>query len=191
MARINLLPWREQLRREKQRQFGFIAVGSVVLMALVVLYVHLHIDAIIEYQQSRNEHLKNEIRAVEARIKEIEELEKKKQQLIARMQVIEQLQSNRPEAVHLLEELVKAVPEGLYLAAFRQDGKTLTIEGKAESNARVSSFMRSLDASSWLAGPKLEYIQTEGSEKTRAFRMTVTQDSPQKAPAAKQATAKK
>ncbi len=178
MARINLLPWREELRKERRKQFAFIGAGSAVLMLLVVLYVHLHVNALIENQQSRNAFLKQQIAEVEGKIREIEALEKQKEQLLARMRVIEQLQSNRPEIVHVFEELAKAVPEGLYLNSIKQQGRTLTIQGRAQSNARVSSFMRNLDASPWFANPVLDVIEAKSKDKndrSRDFILRVSQ----------------
>jgi type IV pilus assembly protein PilN len=181
MARINLLPWRAELRKERQREFLTIAAGSAVLMLAVVGYVHIHINGLIENQQGRNSYLKTEIEAVEKKINEIKDLENKKQQLIARMRIIEQLQGNRPEIVHRFDELVNIVPEGLYLTSLSQSGKQITMEGAAQSNARVSALMRGLDGSGWYASPGLEIIETsekkEGSSRT--FKLKVDEASVQ------------
>jgi type IV pilus assembly protein PilN len=175
MARINLLPWREELRKQRQREFISIAAGSIVLMLLVVFYVHLHINGLIDNQDSRNQFLEKNIKQVEAKIKEIKELEKQKQQLIARMKVIEQLQGNRPLVVHLFDEIVKAVPDGLYLANLEQKQSELIIKGRAQSNARVSAFMRNLDASAWFRQPVLDVIEVSKDKKdrTRSFSLHV------------------
>lgn len=184
MARINLLPWREERRKEKQREFAVAAVGSAVVMLLVILYVHLHINGLIDTQESRNAFLEGQIKEVEGKIKEIENLERQKKQLIARMKVIEELQGNRPAVVHLFDELVKTTPEGLHLDTVQQKGNLLTIKGLAQSNARVSAFMRNLDASPWFDNPVLEVIEsgtkTKGSEGQRMFILKVTQSSAQK-----------
>lgn len=179
MARINLLPWREEVRKERRKQFAFIAAGSAVLALLVVLYVHLHVASMIDNQSARNQYLQQQIADVETKIKEIENLEKQKEQLLARMKVIEQLQSNRPEIVHLFEEIAKAVPEGLSLTSIAQAGRTMTVQGRAQSNARVSSFMRNLDASPWFDNPVLDVIEStsKGSERTRSFTLRVNQSS--------------
>lgn len=176
MARINLLPWRDEQRKERRKQFAFIAGGSAVLMLLVVLYVHIYVGSMISNQDSRNQYLQQQIDEVNSKIKEISDLEQQKQQLLARMKVIEQLQQNRPEVVHLFEALAKAVPEGLYLASIKQSGNTLTIDGDAQSNARVSSFMRNLDASPWFDNPVLDVIQAQDKRvRTRTFTLHVTQ----------------
>lgn len=176
MARINLLPWREELRRQRHREFVVTAAGSAIFMVLVVLYVHLHINGLIERQEQRNHFLQENIQRVEAKIREIRDLEKKKEQLLARMQVIERLQGNRPAIVHLFDEMVTAVPEGLYLTALTQSGDTLTLNGRAQSNARVSSFMRNLDTSAWFTDPQLDVIQTEGGPAAmRTFTLKVKQ----------------
>lgn len=177
MAHINLLPWRAELRKERQREFLTIAAGSGLLMLAVVAYVHIHINGLIENQQGRNDYLKQEIAVVEQRIKEIKELENKKQKLIARMRVIEQLQLNRPEIVHRFDELVSVVPEGLYLTTLLQKGKQITMQGAAQSNARVSAFMRGLDSSGWYTSPGLEIIKAEGKDvdinSSRTFKLKV------------------
>ena len=181
MARINLLPWREELRKERQREFVSITAGSLVLTALVMGYVHMHISGMIDTQESRNSFLQKEITQVEAKIREIRDLEKQKQQLIARMRVIERLQRNRPEIVHLFDELVKLTPDGLYLTKVTQKGSTLTISGEAQSNARVSALMRNLDKSKWFGQPALKVIQSKADKaiRSRSFVLTVKQSSGQ------------
>lgn len=177
MARINLLPWRDDLRKEQRRQFFVVLGGSAILALMVVGYVHLHINGMIETQESRNSYLRGQIKDVESKIKEIDNLERQRQQLLARMRVIEQLQSDRSVIVHLFEELTKAVPEGLYLVNVKQSGRTLTIQGMAQSNARVSTLMRNLDASPWFENPVLEIIQSDNKKDrgSRSFTMRVTQ----------------
>lgn len=179
MARINLLPWREEERKKKKREFGVLAAGSVLLMGGVVLLAHMHINGLIEHQESRNRYLQEQIKLVEKKIKEIRDLEKQKQQLIARMRVIEKLQRNRPEVVHLFQELVELTPEGLHLTRLTQKDSSITVNGVAESNARVSSFMRALDASPWFSNPVLDVIQSSGgAERTRNFTLRVQQANP-------------
>lgn len=177
MARINLLPWREEQRKEQRRQFFVVLGGSAILMLLVVGYVHLHINGLIQAQESRNSYLQGQIKNVEDKIKEIDSLERQRQQLLARMRVIEQLQGDRSEIVYVFEGLAKAVPEGLHLVSVKQSGKNLTIQGRAQSNARVSSFMRNLDASPWFENPVLEIIQTDSKAERgyRSFTLRVTQ----------------
>lgn len=185
MAHINLLPWRAELRKEKQREFMSIMAGSAILMLVVIAYVHIHMNGLISDQQSRNDYLKKEITLVEQKIKEIKELDNKKQQLIARMRVIERLQLNRPEIVHRFDELVSIIPEGLYLTSLMQKGKQITMDGAAQSNARVSAFMRGLDRSGWYASPRLDIIKAEAEGKAvsidsmRTFELKVDEASVQ------------
>ncbi|MGE0079963.1 MAG: PilN domain-containing protein [Thiohalomonadaceae bacterium] len=179
MARINLLPWRAELRKQRQREFITVIIGSAFLMVLVIAFFHIQISGSIDTQNSRNRYLESEIKLVEAQIKEIQDLEMQKQQLVARMKVIEQLQRDRPAIVHLFDELAKSTPDGLYLTSVTQKNSVLNIEGVAESNARVSALMRNLEASPWLDNPVLEIIQIETSDNSRKFKLRVTQTSGQ------------
>ena len=187
MAHINLLPWREEKRKEQQKQFASIAFLSVVFVGLVILAVHLQYSNMIEYQNSRNAFLKREIAKVEKQIKEIENLNKEKQRLLARMEVIQQLQHNRPEIVYLFDEMVRIIPDGTYFTSFKQNNKALNIEGLAQSNARVSALMRNMEASDWFANPMLKIIQADkaDAEASRKFSLTVTQTSKKQADAGK------
>jgi type IV pilus assembly protein PilN len=177
MAHINLLPWREEERKRKKNEFYSIVGAAVAVMALVVLGTHMYIASLIDYQISRNEFLKQEIVYVEKKIREIRELEKKKEQLISRMRIIERLQGNRPEVVHLFDELAKIIPEGLYITSLDQQGKNVVMKGTAQSNARVSAFMRALEESGWFDQPQLDVISTQrsGVRKDRAFTLRVKQ----------------
>ncbi len=184
MAHINLLPWREAKRKEQQKQFlqalGLAALAGV----LVVVAAHVAIGRIAENQQARNDLLKQEIRVLDKRIRDIKELEKTKQALLDRMDIIQQLQRSRPVAVHLFDELVTTLPGGLYLTLIKQKGNTLEIRGKAESDARVSSYMSNLDRSPWLQDPRLEVIETvkEGRKDSgpvlRSFVLKVDKEMP-------------
>lgn len=176
MTRINLLPWRELQRKEREREFYTIAGGAAFVMLLVVVYVHFHVSGMIETQNGRNAYLNQEIKKVESQIKEIKQLESEKSQLLARMKVIEELQGQRPLVVHLFDELVKAMPDGVYLTSIKQSGSSVSIEGIAQSNARVSAFMRNITDSHWLADPKLSVIQALNNKKGRKgskFAMTI------------------
>lgn len=177
MARINLLPWREELRKEQQRQFLTVLGLSVVLMVLILFSIHIQIAGMISNQNSRNDFLKKEITKVEKQIKEINEITKKKANLLARMEVIETLQRNRPEVVHLFDELVKVMPEGTYLTDLKQNGKSLSMDGIAQSNARVSALMRNIDSSDWLAAPGLKIIKAEKQSDSdeRSFTLNASQ----------------
>ena len=177
MAQINLLPWREEERKRKKNEFYGIVAGAVTLMGVIGLATHMFIAGMIDYQNSRNTYLKSEITKVDAKIKEISELESKKEQLISRMRIIERLQSNRPEVVHMFDELVRIVPEGLYIQSVEQKGKDITVKGQAQSNARVSAFMRALEESAWFNSPALTVISTKqaGTVKFREFTLKVKQ----------------
>jgi type IV pilus assembly protein PilN len=186
MTRINLLPWRELLRKEREREFYSIAGGAAVFMLLVLVYVHFHMTGVIETQNGRNAFLDQEIKKVEDQITEIKSLEAEKSQLLARMKVIEELQGQRPQMVHLFDEIVKAIPDGLYLTSIKQTGTAVTIEGVAQSNARVSAFMRNIDASHWLAEPRLNVIEALNSkdgEKGSKFILNIKQVMEGEAPA--------
>jgi len=173
MAHINLLPWREELRKQKQREFGIIAGGSVMLAGLIVLLAHFHVDGLINDQKQRNAYLTSEIEILDKRIGRIKQLEAMKQNLLARMNVIQELQGSRPESVHLLDELVRTLPEGVHLKKFTQKTRALTMTGMAESNARVSDYMRKIDASDWLTGPRLNVIKTTESGRRRIANFTL------------------
>jgi type IV pilus assembly protein PilN len=173
MAHINLLPWREELRKQKQQEFGIIAVSSAVLACLIVLLAHFHVDGLINDQKQRNAYLQSEIVILDKRIGRIKELEAMKQNLLARMNVIQELQGSRPESVHLLDELVRTLPEGVHLKKFSQKNKSLTMTGIAESNARVSDYMRKVDTSEWLTAPRLNIIKTTPSGRRRIANFTL------------------
>ena len=170
MAHINLLPWREEKRKEQLRQFLTMLGLSVVLMILVILAVHLQYSRMIGAQESRNDYLKTEISSVEKQIREINSLAKEKKRLLARMEVIQQLQRNRPGIVHLFEEMVNVIPQGAHIKTLKQSAKNLTINGVAQSNARVSAYMRNIDGSAWLTKPQLNIIQKKGKTKQDSGR---------------------
>lgn len=179
MAHINLLPWREERRKEQLKQFLSMLGLSAVLMLAIIALVHIQVAGMISHQNSRNDYLKKEIARVEKQIKEINNLAKEKKRLLARMEVIEQLQRNRPEVVHLFDEIVKIMPEGTYLTSLKQSGKSLVLHGNAQSNARVSALMRNIDASPWLTNPRLQIIKREGKGQSnpdeRSFILSATQ----------------
>ncbi|MEJ2394158.1 MAG: PilN domain-containing protein [Candidatus Thiodiazotropha sp.] len=177
MARINLLPWREAERKKRQQEFGLMVLGGVLLTGLALLGIHMQFESMISAQQQRNGFLEKEIKVVERQIREIQELDKTKQNLLARMNVIQELQSSRPQIVHLFDEVVSILPDGVYLTSLTQSGNKVTFEGQAQSNARVSSMMRNIDDSEWLVGPTLDFI--ESKEKTGTgyshFQLTAKQ----------------
>lgn len=163
MPRINLLPHRAELRTKRRNQF-FIGLGvSLGVAGLAVLLSNLVMDGIISNQTERNDLLKSEISALDKRIEEILDLEAKKERLLARMEIIEQLQRSRPEVVHVIDELVRTLPDGVRLTSIKQSGRRLEIKGDAESNTRVSAFMRNIDKSKWLTQPDLEVVEVLAS----------------------------
>ena len=174
MIRINLLPHREQRRQARQRQFVSLSIGLAVLGILVVFVVHGIFVAQIENQQSRNQLLKTEIGKLDEQIKEIDKLREQTQALLARKQIVETLQSNRTEAVHLLDQLVRQLPDGLYLKSVRQVGSKVTLTGYAQSNARVSTLMRSIESSPWLATPELIEIKSVPLDKQKVNEFTLS-----------------
>jgi type IV pilus assembly protein PilN len=167
MIRINLLPHREQKRQARQRQFVSMAVGLVILAVAVVGLVHIVIAALIDDQNSRNALLKTEIAKLDEQIKEIDRLREQTAALLARKQVVETLQSNRTEAVHLLDQLVRQLPDGIYLKSVRQAGTKVTLDGYAQSNARVSTLMRNIESSPWLTAPELIEIKAVALDKQK------------------------
>lgn len=180
MARINLLPWRAELRKQRRNEYLGIVGAFAGLAILVWGGVHFHFTERIEFQTERNNYLRTEIASLDKKIKEIQELEKEKERLIARMKAIETLQSSRPIIVHIFDELVTSLPEGVYLKEVAQNANTITLKGVAESNARVSSFMRNIEKSQWLKDPKLEIIQSsdESGRRIANFTLRMTQNVP-------------
>lgn len=177
MPRINLLPWRDAKRKERKLRFMGAMVGAAVCAFLVTGGVYLLYDAMIDSQDARNEILKAQIKVLDRQIEEINNLEQTKQQFIARMQIIEKLQGSRPEIVHLFDQIVKTLPDGVYLTGVTQTGDHLKFTGVAQSSTRVSNFMRNIDASQWMKNPTLEVIQSAPG----AFGSSFTLDAEQTA----------
>lgn len=179
MPRINLLPWREEARKERQKNFVIALAIAAAMGAAVVAVGRFHVDLLIQNQQSRNTYLQSEIAIVDRKIAEIKELQATKQRLINRMQVIERLQQSRPEVVHLFDELVRTLPDGVYLTSVKQEGKKIEMRGVAESNARVSAYMRNIESSDWLQDARLgpDGIQTSSDGRLRRsnFQLIATQ----------------
>ncbi len=164
MPRINLLPWRDQQRRERRVHF-YVALGGAAGLALVVAFIsYLVFGQLIDGQEARNARLRAEIRVLDKQIEEINDLEQQKQNFISRMQIIEKLQRSRPEVVHLFDELVKVMPDGTYLTSVKQSGNALKLEGIAQSSTRVSTLMRNISDSQWLRDPELEVVQTNKND---------------------------
>jgi type IV pilus assembly protein PilN len=189
MPRINLLPWRETLKKEREIRFFIITGMSLVFTGIVVLLVHLYMANQIAYQQHRNNYLKAEIKKVEAQLKKIEKLKGEKQALIERMDIIQELEESRFNVVHLFDELVKKVPNGVYFTSLKQKGNKITLEGVAQADARVSKLMENIEKSQWLTNPKIFSIKTiedkeqKSSYKKRrisSFKLEITQTAPKK-----------
>lgn len=177
MVKINLLPWREELRKKRQQDFVAGIGAGILVTCLILVMVYMYIEGMKEYQGQRNTILNNEIAILDKKIQEIKDIEEKKNKLLTKIEVIQKLQESRPEVVHLFDELAKTTPEGTYLTKFTQIGDTLTLEGKAESNARVSAFMRAIDSSPWLNTSVLGVIKGSGknSGEMNDFSMTAKQ----------------
>jgi type IV pilus assembly protein PilN len=179
MPRINLLPWREAQRKERKLKF-VVALGAAAVCAFAVTGgVYVIYNEMVDAQVARNDLLKQQIKILDRQIEEINDLEQTKRQFIARMQIIEKLQGSRPEIVHLLDQIVKTLPDGVYLTAVSQTGDHLKFTGVAQSSTRVSAFMRNIDSSQWMKNPTLEVIQsTQG-----AFGSSFTLDAQESAAA--------
>ncbi len=165
MAKINLLPWRDELRQQKKNNFFKIILLGILITGLCMGLVHLFIDSKVQQQEARNKRLQNEIALLNQKIVAIKSIEEKRAKLLAKIDVISNLQKSRPEIVHLFDEIPRLVPEGVHLTKFTQLGKELTFEGKSESNARVSAFMNAIEASAWLHQPKLDFIKAPERDK--------------------------
>jgi type IV pilus assembly protein PilN len=169
MAKINLLPWRAERRKQRQKEF-YTMLGGAALIAIALAFgIVKFFDMKIDTQNKRNAYLKTEIAALDKQIKEIEALDRKKAELLARKAVIEQLQANRSQMVHLFDELVRTIPDGVRLNSIKQTGEQLTLDGVAQSNARVSSYMRALETSGWMTKPDLNVIEAKGGDKALPY----------------------
>jgi len=177
MARINLLPWREAERKRKQQEFGFMVLGGAVITLLGMVGAHMQIESEIGAQMQRNSYLQQEIAIVERQIAEIRDLGKTKASLLARMNIIQELQSSRPQIVHLFDEIVSTLPDGVFLDKITQSGNKVELTGQAQSNARVSSFMRNIEDSEWLGNPQLDFIESKEATGTGLshFKLTARQ----------------
>jgi type IV pilus assembly protein PilN len=179
MAHINLLPWREEQRQEQTRQFATMTGLSLLLTGALVFLVHVTVNNQIDHQKFRNKILQDEIATLDQSLKQIAELEETKAQLLARMDVIQSLQQRRPQIVHLFDDFVRTVPEGIFLTKISQDADQLTIKGVAESNGRVSAYMRNIDSSDWMSTPKLKVIKTKkGVQRSSDFTLMTSQSLP-------------
>ncbi len=165
MARINLLPWRAERRKQRQRDFYAMLGGAAVGGLLLSLLIWFYYDRQVSGQGDRNTFLQAEIDKVKEQNKEIERLDRQKERLLARKTVIEELQAKRSQMVHLFDALVRTIPDGVVLTAVKQEGDILTLEGRTQSNARVSAYMRNLESSGWMTNPELAVIEAKEPEK--------------------------
>ena len=180
MPRINLLPWREEERKKRQQEFMVALAGAVILAGAVVGLTWFAFVQMIDAQQARNQRLESEIAVLEQSIEEIDGLERQKERLLARMEIIEQLQRSRPEIVHLFDEMTRQLPEGVYMTGMKQTGRAVELKGVAQSSTRVSALMRQLDGSDWLTDPSVTRVETteSGPARRAEFVVTVKQVSP-------------
>jgi len=184
MAKINLLPWREEARRERQRQFLYSLMATLVLGAILVLVVGLFYDQRINHQEKRNQQIQVEINRLEQRIARIADLEKTRDRLLSRKEIIESLQASRSLTVELLDKLAKTIPVGITLSNVRQQGAVLTLLGTSQSNARVSAYLQSLEDMDLFVTPELQYVRASqnppNSVETYEFAIRVRLDNTKK-----------
>jgi len=198
MAKINLLTWREELRKQKRQDFLNTIILAALVTALVFGLVHMYINDKKAYQEQRNKLLQDEIALLDKKIADIKTIEEKKSKLLAKIDVIKKLQESRPEIVHLFDEIPRLTPDGVYLTKFTQLGTDLIFEGKSQSNARVSAFMKSIEGSQWLHLPKLDVIKApektdfgQSSDFTLRAKLGVVKDDGQAVTSAAKSSAPK
>jgi type IV pilus assembly protein PilN len=176
MPRINLLPWREQERKVRRREF-YVAAGAAVFAGVLFMGAgKLLYSGWIDAQTEKNNLLKREIVKLDAQIADIQDLENRKQRLVARMEIIEKLQRSRPEVVHLFDEMVRTVPEGIYLTQIKETNRKLEIHGVAQSSTRVSTFMRNIDGSTWMDNPVLQVVESGKDSSSGGSNFTLFTD---------------
>ncbi len=181
MATINLLPWREELRKEQTNQFLVMMGIAVALTIAIIVVIHINMARLIDHQNSRNKILDDEIKRLNIELTKIKGLEETKAKLLSHMEIIQSLQQKRPQIVHLFDEVVRTIPEGLHITELKQSGNTITIQGIAESNGRVSAYMRNIDNSDWMTKPRLQVIEsTRKDGRGSMFKLTAQQSEPTK-----------
>jgi len=174
MAKINLLPWRDELRKQREREFYVMLAGAAVAAVLVVFLWWTWMGMRLDNQDARNKYMKDQIHLLDGKLAEIQDLEKTKSKLLARKQIIEQLQASRSQMVHLFDELVRTIPDGVRLESLKQNGDTLTLAGVSQSNASVATYMRHLGDSPWLTHPDLVKTEAKKNDKRDRFDFGVT-----------------
>lgn len=195
MIRVNLLPHRAEKRKARQIQLAAFSIISLALGALVVGFVHTYISSQISYQERRNNYLKEETEKLDKQIAEIKKLREQTEALLARKTVVENLQTTRSDVVHLMDQMLRILPDGIHLKSIKQAGVKINLLGYAQSNARISTLMRAIESSPWLEKPSLVEIHAVGSGNARISEFTLnfslkkqapaTSDAPAKAPAKK------
>ncbi|MCI3947567.1 pilus assembly protein PilN [Pseudomonas syringae] len=181
MARINLLPWREELREERKKRFLTALVGVLVVSVSILFLIDRYVSSAIEHQMARNAFLQTQITQLDIRIKEISDLKARRKQLLERMKIIQDLQGNRPITGRVFDQLARTLPDGVYYSQVKMANKLIAINGAAESNNRVSDLMRNLEASEWLEAPSLTEVKatTAGAvDQANVFQLTVRQTQP-------------
>jgi len=177
-TKINLLPWRDEERRRKTVEFTTQMILCAMLAAIAVFYAVFSVQGQIDHQNRRNQFLQTEIDRLKSELEEIKELESTKKKLLSRMDIIQELQTRRPQVVHLFHELAFSLPDGVSLTLIEQNQDSITLKGQAESNTRVSAFMRNLDDSDWLTAPRLEVIEADKEDTTSTFKLHLKQTHP-------------
>ena len=183
MATINLLPWREERREELKKEFITVLVACGLFAAAIIFVWQMVLNGNIEHQDNRNKFLQVRIDELQKQVEEINQLKQKKKQLVARLEVIQSLQGNRPQIVHIMDEITQSLPDGVFYNSIVRSGSLMTLKGTAESNNRVSSLMRRLDGSKWFANPNLRSVRSSSRLKVEGandFEMTVNITAPQK-----------
>ncbi len=173
MAKINLLPWRAERRKQREREFGGIMVAALALGAVLVFAGITYMNQRLAGQQARNDLLNREIAALEIKIKEIDALKDKRDKLLQRKEVIETLRASGSSTVRMLDDLVRTIPDGVRLTNIKQNGEALVLEGLAQSQARISSYMRNLETSRWLSKPDLQKSEASGPDKTARYKFSM------------------
>lgn len=175
-TKINLLPWREERRKQQQQDFMIMLAASAIVGALVGWMWLTSVTAQVTTQTSRNDYINKELALLEEQIKEIKELEKRREELVGRMDTIQSLQNDRPSIVYVFDQLVRTIPDGVYYTSVERKGRSFIITGVADSNTRISALMRNLNDSPWFAGPSLQTVTALNDSEASAFTLTVQQE---------------
>ena len=181
MAKINLRPWREELRAEKQKQFVVMILGAAFIAVGLTFLWKTDMDNRIAYQESRNAYIETATKQLDKQIKEIEDLKRKRDELLSRMQVIQDLQGKRPVIVRVFDELVRTLPDGLFYTNLKKTGDTVDVVGMSESNSRISALMRRFEESDWFTNPNLSNVSAADNRRAgySQFNLSVQQQTPE------------